>query len=56
MDQLDLEGRPQVFGEGIVEAISDAAGGRRDAGVDESFGEPYRGVLTPPVGIKPNSA
>ena len=55
MDQLDLEGRPQVFGEGIVEAIADAAGGRRDAGVDESLGESHRGVLTPLVAVKPNS-
>ena len=51
MDQFDLEGRPQVFGEGIVEAIPDAAGGRRDAGVDESLGEPHRGVLTGLVAV-----
>jgi hypothetical protein len=56
MDQLDLEGRPQVFGEGIVEAIPDAAGGRRDAGVEESLGEPHRGVLTPLVTVKPDPA
>ena len=55
VDQLGLEGRPQVLGEGIVEAVADASGGRGDAGVEEALGAPDPGVLAALVGIKPNS-
>ena len=33
IDQLNLDGRPQVLGEGIVERIAYPSGGGRDAGV-----------------------
>ena len=45
VDQLDLDGRPQVLGEGVVERIPDTAGGRGDAGVEQPLGKPDRGVL-----------
>jgi len=56
VDQLDLQGRPQVLGEGIVEAIPDTTGRWRDAGVDQSLGEPYRRILAAFVGVKPDPA
>ena len=47
VDQFDLEGRPQVLRQRVVEAVADAAGGGRDAGIDEALGEPNRCVLAP---------
>ena len=53
IDQLELDGRPQVFGEGVVEAVPDAPGRRGDAGIDQALGEPDRGVLAALISVKP---
>jgi len=45
VDQLDFDGRPQVFGQGVVERIPDAPGGRGDADGEQPLGEPQRRVL-----------
>src|SRR4051812_6904361 len=43
--ELDLERRPQVLGQRVVEAVPGAAGRGCHSGVDEALGEPQRGVL-----------
>ena len=40
VDQLNFDGRPQVLRQGIVEAVTDAAGRWGDAGVEQALGEP----------------
>src|SRR4051795_8017120 len=50
--ELDLDGGPQVLGQGVVEAVAGAAGRGCDPGVDEALGEPQRGVLGALVAVK----
>jgi hypothetical protein len=40
IDHLDLDGRPQVLRQGIVERIAHAPGRRGDAGVEQPLSEP----------------
>jgi hypothetical protein len=40
VDELDLDGRPQILGQRVVERIPDAPGRWCDAGVEEALGEP----------------
>jgi hypothetical protein len=49
VQQLDLDRRPQVLGERVVETVPDAACGGRDAGVGQASGEPDGGVLGEPL-------
>ena len=43
-DQLNLHGRPPVIRQGVVEVVTDPAGRRRDAGVEQTLGEPHRRI------------
>jgi hypothetical protein len=52
VQELDLAGGPQVFGQGVVEAVTGAAGRGRYPGVDEALGEPQRGVLRALVAVE----
>jgi len=44
VQQLGLDGRPQVFGQRVIDAVPDAAGGRGDARIVQALGEPQSGV------------
>jgi len=51
VQQLDLDGRPQVLRQRVIEAVPDAAGGRGDARIVQALGEPQRRVLLRPLSL-----